>query len=207
MKRKLYTVLFIIMIAMIIKPLLCVNAASSLRLSKEKVTLESDATIKLSLSNIKATDIKWWSADKSIASVNKNGIISAKDEGTVIIYAKYNKKTYKCNVNVIDSSKIPDSITPGIWIVGEDIPEGKYLLSSLKGVGTLKLYDNYDAYKKCKSEYSSDLVLAYESLAGLSGANEIYQDVFSGYGSDYYANLKAGQCLEITGVTLSVTVK
>jgi hypothetical protein len=44
--------------------------------------------------------IEWSSSNNSIVTVNKAGLVKAKKKGKGRIMAKYNKKTYTCNVTV-----------------------------------------------------------------------------------------------------------
>lgn len=81
-----------------------VYAASKLKLSKAKATMEVDSKLTLKLGDIKAADITWTSSDKKIATVSK-AVITAKAEGTATITATYEKKKYTCKVTVVDSNK------------------------------------------------------------------------------------------------------
>ena len=62
--------------------------------------------------------ITWKSSNKNIASVNKNGKITAKKKGTVTITATVLKKKYTCKVTVKNpkstSSGQTDSSTSGV---------------------------------------------------------------------------------------------
>lgn len=54
--------------------------------------------------------IEWSSSNNSIVTVNKAGLVKAKKKGKSRIMAKYNKKTYTCNVTVKNKNiSKPDS--------------------------------------------------------------------------------------------------
>lgn len=103
MKRKIMTVLFTVLLTLCLIVPTKVNA-EKLSLSKKSTTLEIDDTYKLKLGKIKATDITWWSGDKSIATVSKWGTVTAKSEGTVKITAKYKNVKYTCTIKIVDYS-------------------------------------------------------------------------------------------------------
>lgn len=103
MKRKIMTLLLTIVLTLsLIVPTNV--SAEKLSLNKKSVTLEIDNTFKLKLGKIKATDITWWSSNKSIATVSKWGTVTAKSEGTAKITAKYKNKKYICTIKIEDYS-------------------------------------------------------------------------------------------------------
>lgn len=104
MKRKFATFVFIAMLVMFITIPTNVNAADKLSLNKNNITLEINDTYKLKLGKIKATDITWWSGDKTIATVSKWGTVTAKRDGTVKIIAKYKNVKYTCTIKIVDYS-------------------------------------------------------------------------------------------------------
>lgn len=85
--------------------------ASTLKLNKSKATMEVDSTLKLKLGDLAGAKPTWTSSNKNIAAVSKQGVITAKKEGTTTITAKYNKKSYTCKVTVVDSNKKNESTT------------------------------------------------------------------------------------------------
>ena len=85
-------------------------AATKLKLSKAKATMEVDSKLTLKLGDITATDVKWSSSAKKVAIVSTKGVITAKGEGSATITAKYDDKSYKCKVTVVDSNKEENKI-------------------------------------------------------------------------------------------------
>lgn len=110
MKKKLLSI--ILLIALLVSFSVPARAqAAELKLNKAKVILEVDAKITLKLGDIAATDVKWSSSARKIASVTSKGVVTAKSEGDATITATYNKKKYTCKVTVVDSNK-EEKVTP-----------------------------------------------------------------------------------------------
>lgn len=76
-----------------------VNAAKKPKLNKTSVKIKVGKTVKLKLKNNKKK-VKWSSANKKIATVNKTGLVKAKKKGKTRIIAKIRKKKYVCKVTV-----------------------------------------------------------------------------------------------------------
>lgn len=79
------------------------EASKKAGISKSKLTLKVGQTKKLSVKNLKKNQkkkLKWSSSKKKVASVNKNGKVTAKKKGTAKITAKVGKKKYTCKVTV-----------------------------------------------------------------------------------------------------------
>lgn len=100
MKRKFATLILIALLVACFSFPTKVNAAENLSLSKKKITLEINDSSKLKLGKIKATDITWWSSNKTVATVSKWGTVTAKSAGSAKITAKYKDKKYVCVVTV-----------------------------------------------------------------------------------------------------------
>lgn len=76
--------------------------AKSVKLNKKKLTIKKGKTkkLKIKINPYRVTDtIKWYSSNKKIATVDKNGKVKAKRRGTVTIKVKTSSgKTAKCKV-------------------------------------------------------------------------------------------------------------
>lgn len=100
------------------------------------------------------------------------------------------------------------SLSPGVYVVGEDIPSGKYSFSVISGVGEMKLYNSYDEYRNdsgwdCFEDYS---------LASQKYIDELNQEtgeMMSALYSSTAGNVKLedGMCISIDSVVLEYSVK
>lgn len=72
-------------------------------LSKTSVSLKKGTKYTLKLKNATASKVKWSSSNKSVATVSKNGVVTAKKAGKATVAAKYGSKKYKCTVTVKDT--------------------------------------------------------------------------------------------------------
>lgn len=73
------------------------------KLDKTEVTIQVGEKVKLKVKNTTKT-ITWSTSDKSIATVNQNGVVKGKSTGDVTITAKVGKKKLECEVTVIKGS-------------------------------------------------------------------------------------------------------
>ncbi len=87
-----------------------VYAKQNIKLNKIFITLPTKNTYTLKVNGTKKK-VKWSSSKKKIATVNKNGKITAKKSGTAYITAKVNGKKIKCKVSVRSNK----SITNKLW--------------------------------------------------------------------------------------------
>lgn len=87
-----------------------VYAKQNIKLNKTFITLPTKNTYTLKVNGTKKK-VKWSSSKKKIATVNKNGKITAKKSGTAYITAKVNGKKIKCKVSVRSNK----SITNKLW--------------------------------------------------------------------------------------------
>ncbi len=75
------------------------TSAATIKLKKKNVSLEVGQSVKLKVLGTKKK-VAWSSANKSIATVNKKGKVTAKKKGKTVINAKVTNKTLKCTVKV-----------------------------------------------------------------------------------------------------------
>ena len=94
--KKILAIMLVMMLAVIVVP---VQTQAAARISAASKTLNVGETTTLKVYGT-SSKIKWSSSNKSVASVNQKGKITAKSEGTAIIKAKVSKKTLKCTINV-----------------------------------------------------------------------------------------------------------
>lgn len=69
------------------------------KLNVTSITINKHNTYQLKLNNNK-NKIKWSSSNKNVATVNKNGKVTAKESGTCKIYANVGNKKYSCKITV-----------------------------------------------------------------------------------------------------------
>ena len=74
-------------------------------LNKSKLTLQKGKKYTLKLKNANASNVKWKSSKKSVATVSDKGVVKAKKNGKTTITATYKGKTYKCTVKVAKGHK------------------------------------------------------------------------------------------------------
>lgn len=82
--------------------------AATVKLSQKTLSLEVGQSQTLKLSSIKK-GITWSTSDKSVATVSKNGKVTAIAAGNAKITAKVNKKKYTCKVTVKVSPEIANA--------------------------------------------------------------------------------------------------
>lgn len=82
------------------------NAVSSgkVKLSKRKLKIKKGKTKQLKLNNT-SKKIVWTSSDRSVATVNRKGIVKAKENGKCIITAKSGGRSYRCKVTVYSPNR------------------------------------------------------------------------------------------------------
>ena len=82
-------------------PVTNVEAKAAPRLNYKKVTLVQGKKKRLKVRNLRrGRKVKWYSTKKSVATVNKKGVVKAKKKGKTYIVAKVGKKKYRCKVIV-----------------------------------------------------------------------------------------------------------
>lgn len=98
---KSLALLLALILAIGFSPVTNVEAKAAPRLNYKKVTLVQGKKKRLKVRNLKkGKKVKWYSTKKSVATVNKKGIVKAKKKGKAYIVAKVGKKKYRCKVTV-----------------------------------------------------------------------------------------------------------
>ena len=75
------------------------EAEAKTKISKTKATICTGEKLELKLSGTK-NKVKWKSSKKSIAAVDKNGVVTGKKKGNCVIKATSGGKNYQCKVTV-----------------------------------------------------------------------------------------------------------
>lgn len=86
-------------------------AGAKISLNTKKITLSVGQSRKINVINANGRNIKWSSSKKSVASVNKNGLVKAKKAGKAVITARVSGKKLKCNVVVREQPVNPSDTT------------------------------------------------------------------------------------------------
>lgn len=115
-----------------------VNAADKPYIMLDKVNLSlykgKSYTLKKIISD-RTKNAVWSSSNTKVASVDKNGKITAKSKGVATITAKVNGYSATCKVTVIQPIKVDKIISTAKSLVGKDAG---------KGCDIMKWYGNYD---------------------------------------------------------------
>lgn len=94
-------ILLVLILTLGFSPVTNVEAKAAPRLNYKKVTLVQGKKKRLKVRNLsRRRKVKWYSTKKSVATVNKKGIVKAKKKGKAYIVAKVGKKRYRCKVIV-----------------------------------------------------------------------------------------------------------
>lgn len=114
-----------------------VPAEAAAKISKTKATICTGETLQLTLSGSKK--VKWKSSKKSIASVDKNGLVTGKKKGNCVVTAKSGGKNYSCKLTVKKLSKSYATINGKKVKVGKKV-KITYLLTAQKKVSDVSGY-------------------------------------------------------------------
>jgi len=149
---KKFKALFMIAIMLIVILLPSSVQAATVKISKVNATMEVDSTLilKISGTSSKAT---WKTSKRSVATVSTSGTVTAIAEGETTITATLSKKKYSCVISVVDSTQeeiiakkgTVTELSTGLYIIGEDLPAGKYSVIALSGSGNFFVRGN-DSY-------------------------------------------------------------
>ena len=126
--KRMFTICLSMLLILVLALPVDAKAATNVHLNKTKTTLYVGQSTTLKLSGAKVK--KWKSNDKNIATVNKNGKVTAKKKGTTTIVATTkNGKTYKCKVTVKNVS---------LSITKVNLEKGKSVTLKLNGSKVVK---------------------------------------------------------------------
>lgn len=110
MKKVSAFLLLLLVITLVITPVTSSPAAvKTMTLNRTSAKLKLGGTLQLKASNA-VSSVTWSSEDNKIATV-KNGLVTAKSTGTVIIKAKSKKTTASCKVTVYQPAKKVELVT------------------------------------------------------------------------------------------------
>lgn len=96
-------ILLALILAIGFSPVTNVEAKAAPRLNYKKVTLVQGKKKRLKVRNLsrrRRRKVKWYSTRKSVATVNRKGVVKAKRKGKAYIVAKVGRKKYRCRVIV-----------------------------------------------------------------------------------------------------------
>ena len=96
-------ILLVLVLTLGFSPVTNVEAKAAPRLNYRKVTLVQGKKKRLKVRNLsrrRRRKVKWYSTRKSVATVNRKGVVKAKRKGKAYIVAKVGRKKYRCKVIV-----------------------------------------------------------------------------------------------------------
>lgn len=132
----------ILMLALVLGIATPCEAAAKAKISKKSATLCVGETLQLKLSG-GTGKVTWSSNKKKVASVSKNGLVTAKKKGSCVITAKQNGKSYKCKLTVKKLSKNYATVNGKKVKVGSTV-KITYKLKSKKKIARISIKYVYD---------------------------------------------------------------
>lgn len=187
-----------------------VNAANRVKLNHKTITLERGTTKTIKLTGTK-TRPKWSSKNKKIVSIKRTGKmtakITAKKKGSTYIYAKVNKKTYRCKVKVKNPSNSKHTFSEQDKnTTTENIPDPSTQVTESPGTDT----SNADAgdYSITKIHTGDGTYYDGGYTGGCCNIDAIAADYYVAAINkiDYRAGQLAGAYLKVTGPHGSIHV-
>lgn len=98
------------------------TSGTKVKLNKTKATIYNGATLQLKLKGTNEK-VKWSSSSKKIATVDKNGKVTAKKKGKATITAKVGNKKYTCKLTVKPAFELLESTDKSISLKPGDKTE------------------------------------------------------------------------------------
>ena len=102
--RKIMSLLLVFVFCFTLIPTTNVQAASNVKINKTRATIYVGNTENLKVVGTDET-VTWKSSNKKVATVDKNGVVTAKAKGVSLITATVSGKTLKCKVAVKNPPK------------------------------------------------------------------------------------------------------
>lgn len=154
-------------------------AATSVKLNKTSATVSKGKTITLSAtvspSNTTNKTVTWKSTNTKVAKVDSKGLVTAVGAGSATITATTSngKKT-----TAIITVPYVKTLSAGTWKAGQDLPEGRYRITTTNGLGNLIIGSGTDRF-----------------------VNEILSSEDDGFGVQVVTtDIKSGDKIEIMGL-------
>ncbi|MBR4344715.1 MAG: extracellular solute-binding protein [Lachnospiraceae bacterium] len=188
-KKSIFVALLLSLVFML--PGFVVQAASP-KLNKTSCSLDVGEKVKLKLKNAKGT-VKWSSSNKKVATVNKNGRVTARKVGSAIIKAKYKNKTYECKIKVTDPHlSESDSFTLKLWCLSDGSKNGNSVYNSA-------LEEMKEKYPNITVEVTSYENEEYKEVIRNASKNDELPDIFFSWTGGFlgdFVNAEQVYCLD-----------
>lgn len=161
-----------------------VTTEAKTRISRTKATICTGETLQLALNSTKK--IKWKTSKKSIAVVDKNGLVTGKKKGNCVIKASSGGKNYSCKVKV---NHLPKSYAT---VNGKKVKVGKEIKITYKLTAPVPVSDvsvRYFFYgNQIQIVTSSDDKMRFKTWVFFNGydeAMELQDDMLTEYESQF----------------------
>lgn len=130
MKKAIYNVVLLLVCLSLI---ISANAATYV-LNSHTLTMFKGEKTTLKIEGISNSMVTWKTSNKTVVSVNKNGVITANKAGKAVISGKYRGITFKCTITVQDVKKLNKLLYSGKY--------GKIWLKEINSKGFVFKYKN-----------------------------------------------------------------
>lgn len=161
-----------------------IEVEAAVKINNKTITLPRYHSYQLKLSGTKKK-VKWESKDKLVATVDKQGVVHAENEGQTTIVASVGKKKYQCTVKVVYYDEKRMLAAYGYKALNQMLEKDAGLIINEVRIGSYVTGVNY-AYFDCEfKDLSGERKKVYMHIYENELSSVTYCNIRTGYYENY----------------------